>query len=78
MIKEAPAMVGALLKGDSIKDDFKEKVIELFNKYDVLLLHLDGKIVPVKNTSKQECYDLLYEIGELIEWRRLLFKKYHD
>ena len=51
---------------------FEEKVIELFNKYDPLLVHLDGKITPVKNTSKQDCYDLLYEIGELIEWR-----KYH-
>ena len=56
---------------------FKNKVIELFNKYDVLLLHLDGKIVPVKNTTKQECYNLLYDIGELIEWRRVLFQKYH-
>lgn len=58
-------------------DDFKEKVIELFNKYDVLLIHIDGKIYPVRNTSKQECYNLLYEIGELIEWRRVLFRKYH-
>lgn len=55
----------------------KDKLIECFNKYDVLLVHLDGKIVPVKNTSKQECYNLLYDIQELIEWRRLLFKKYH-
>ena len=56
---------------------FEEKVIELFNKYDPLLVHVDGKITPVKNTSKQECYDLLYEIGELIEWRSLLWRKYH-
>ena len=56
---------------------FEEKVIELFNKYDPLLVLLDGKITPVKNTSKQDCYNLLYEIGELIEWRRLLFNKYH-
>ena len=56
---------------------FEEKVIDLFNKYDILLVHLNGKIVPVKNSSKQECYNLLYDIQELIEWRRLLFKKYH-
>lgn len=54
---------------------FEEKIIELFNKYNVLLVHLDGKIVPVRNTTKQECYDLLYDIQELIEWRKLLFKK---
>ena len=51
--------------------DAKNEVIELFNKYDILLLHIDGKIVPVKNSTKQECYDLLYEIQEMIEWRKL-------
>lgn len=55
---------------------FEEKVIELFNKYDPLLVHIDGKITPVKNTSKQECYELLYDIQELIEWRKCLFKKH--
>lgn len=55
----------------------EEKVIELFNKYDPLLIHLDGKIVPVLNTSKQDCYNLLYEIQEVIEWRKILFKKTH-
>ena len=54
---------------------FEEKIIELFNKYNILLVHMDGKIVPVRNTTKQECYDLLYDIQELIEWRKLLFKK---
>ena len=52
------------------------KVVELFNKYDILLVHVDGKIVPVKNSSKQQCYDLLYEIQELIEWRKILFIKH--
>ena len=56
---------------------FEEKIIELFNKYDILLVHIDGKIVPVKNTSKKDCYNLLYDIQELIDWRRKLFKKYH-
>ena len=56
---------------------FEEKVIELFNKYDPLLLHIGDKIEPVRNTSRQDCYNLLYEIGELIEWRKRLFKKYH-
>lgn len=55
---------------------FENKIIELFNKYDILLVHIDGKIVPVKNSTKQECYNLLYEIQELIEWRKLLFKKH--
>lgn len=58
-------------------NNFEEKVIELFNKYDPLLLHIGDRILPVRNTSKQDCYDLVYEIGELFEWRRLLFKKYH-
>lgn len=56
---------------------FEEQIIELFNKYDILLVHIDGKIVPVKNTSKKDCYNLLYDIQELIDWRRKLFKKYH-
>lgn len=56
--------------------DAKNEVIELFNKYDILLLHRDGKIVPVKNSTRQECYDLLYEIQEMIEWRKLLFNKH--
>lgn len=51
-----------------------DTIIKLFNKYIPLLVHIDGKISPVKNTSKQECYDLLYEIQELIEWRKLLYK----
>lgn len=59
------------------KGQFEEKVIELFNKYDPLLLHIGDKIEPVRNTSKQDCYNLLFEIGELFEWRRVLFKKYH-
>ena len=54
----------------------ENKIIELFNKYDILLVHIDGKIVPVKNSTKQECYELLYEIQELIEWRKLLFNKH--
>ena len=54
----------------------ENKIIELFNKYDILLVHIDGKIVPVKNSTKQECYNLLYEIQELIEWRKLLFNKH--
>lgn len=53
-----------------------DKIVELFNKYDILLEHLDGVIVPVKNSTKQECYDLLYEIQELIEWRKVLFNKH--
>ena len=57
---------------------FEEKIIELFNKYDPLLVHLDGKITPIRNTSKQECYELLYEIQELIDWRKKLWRKYHD
>ena len=57
-------------------EEGQDRVIKLFNKYDVLLVHVDGKIVPVKNTSKQDCYNLLYEIQELINWRRILFKKY--
>jgi hypothetical protein len=56
--------------------NFEDIIVELFNKYDILLLHRDGKIVPVKNTTKQECYSLLYEIQELIEWRQVLFKKH--
>ena len=52
------------------------KIVELFNKYDILLEHIDGVIVPVKNSTKQECYDLLYEIQEFIEWRKLLFNKH--
>lgn len=52
-----------------------EPIITLFNKYDVLLVHEGGQIVPVKNTTKQDCYDLLYEIQELIEWRKILFNK---
>lgn len=56
--------------------EWKKKIIELFNKYDVLLVHIDNKIVPVKNSTKQECYNLLYEIQELIEWRKLLFNKH--
>lgn len=56
--------------------DAKSKIIELFNKYDILLVHINGKIVPVKNTTKQECYDLLYEIQEMIEWRKVLFNKH--
>lgn len=55
-----------------------ETVIDLFNKYNILLCHIDGKIVPVKNSSKQECYDLLYEIQELINWRILLWKKNNE
>ena len=54
----------------------KNEIIELFNKYDILLVHINGKIVPVKNSTKQECYNLLYEIQELIEWRKLLFNKH--
>lgn len=53
----------------------ESNIIELFNKYDVLLVHEGGQIVPVKNTTKQDCYDLLYEIQELIEWRKILFNK---
>ena len=58
--------------------EFKEKIIELFNKYDVLLVHIDGKILPVKNTSKKECYNLLYDIQELIDWRKILWRKYYE
>lgn len=58
------------------KQEVLNKVVELFNKYDILLLHIDGKIVPVKNSTKQEVYDLLYEVQELIEWRKLLFNKH--
>ena len=65
------------LERDIETEEFKEKIIELFNKYDVLLVHIDGKILPVKNTSKQECYNLLYDIQELIDWRKLLWRKYH-
>lgn len=61
---------------DFIAEIPKGKIIELFNKYDILLVHRDGKIVPVKNSTKQECYNLLYEIQELIEWRKLLFNKH--
>lgn len=57
---------------------FEEKVRELFNKYDPLLVHINGKIIPVKNTTKQECYDLLYEIQELIDWRKELWRKNND
>lgn len=57
--------------------NFEEKVIELFIKYDILLLHIDGKIEPVRNTSKKDCYELLFELQELIEWRKLKFKKDH-
>lgn len=53
----------------------ESNIIELFNKYDVLLVHEGGQIVPVKNTTKQDCYDLLYEIQELIKWRKILFNK---
>lgn len=60
----------------AIKALEENKIIELFNKYDILLVHRDGKIVPVKNSTKQECYNLLYEIQELIEWRKLLFNKH--
>lgn len=56
----------------------ESKIIELFNKYDILLVHIDGKIVPVKNSTKQECYNLLYDIQELIEWRKILFNKHLD
>ena len=58
------------------EDTQQSELIKLFNKYDVLLVHIDGKIVPVRNSSKQECYNLLYEIQELIEWRKLLFNKH--
>ena len=81
-IENAPTVEA--VSDESIKEAFETgyktfeiKVKELFNKYDVLLLHIDGKILPVRNTSKQECYDLLYEIGELIEWRRILWRKNH-
>ena len=58
-------------------ESFEDKIIELFNKYDVLVIHIGDKLEPVRNTSKQDCYKLLYDIGELIDWRRRLFKKYH-
>ena len=54
---------------------FEEKIIDLFKRYDVLLVQFNGKVVPVKNTTKQECYDLLYDIQELIEWRKNDFKQ---
>lgn len=53
----------------------KDEIIKLFHKYDILLVHENGKIVPVKNSTKQECYNLLYEIQELIEWRKILLWK---
>lgn len=52
---------------DRARQEVFNKLIELFNKYDILLVHIDGKIVPVKNSTKQECYNLLYEVQELIE-----------
>lgn len=52
--------------------EFEDKVRELFNRYDVLLVRVNGKNIPVKNTTKQECYDLLYDIQELIEWRKMI------
>lgn len=53
----------------------KDEILKLFHKYNILLDHENGKIVPVKNSTKQECYNLLYEIQELIEWRKILWKK---
>ena len=50
----------------------EEKIIELFKKYDVLVVNINGQNVPVKNTTKQECYDLLFEIQDLIEWRKII------
>lgn len=70
-------IIDSLPTVESPEDEFKEKVLEVFNKYDVLVLHIGDKLEPVKNTSKQDCYNLIYDIGELIEWRRVLFKKYH-
>ena len=32
---------------------------------------VDNSPRPVKNTTKQECYDALYEIQELLEMRRM-------
>ena len=64
----------AVAKGKLYEES--NKIIKLFNKYDILLVHIDGKIVPVKNSTKQQCYDLLYEIQELIEWSKLLFIKH--
>lgn len=52
--------------------EFEEKVRELFKRYDVLLVRVNSKSIPVKNTTKQECYELLYEIQELIEWRKII------
>lgn len=66
------------LEQDIESVEFKEKIIELFNKYNILLVHdIDGKIIPVKNTTKKECYNLLYDIQELINWRKLLWRKNH-
>lgn len=56
--------------------NLENRIRELFNTYDILLLHRDGKIVPIKNSTKQDCYNLLYEIQELIEWRKILFNKH--
>ena len=50
----------------------EEKLRELFKKYGVLVVPINGQNVPVKNTTKQECYDLLYEIQELIEWIKIV------
>ena len=50
----------------------ENKIIELFKRYDVLVVPINGQNVPVKNTTKQECYDLLFEIQELINWRKMI------
>lgn len=71
----AVVKVSDLMKFERPQGEWIKPIITLFNKYNVLLVHEGGQIVPVKNTTKQDCYDLLYEIQELIEWRKILFNK---
>lgn len=50
------------------KDEI-ERIRHLFENSSVTLVKRDGVVRPVKNTSKNDCYNLLFEIQELIESR---------
>lgn len=54
------------------KDQYKneiEQIRHLFENSGVILVKRDGVVRPVKNTSKNDCYNLLFEIQKLIEGR---------
>ena len=59
----------------NIKKEDYEEILNLIDKQmcTILLVDIDGKYRPVKNTTKEECYQILGNIQELLQSHKVVF-----